>query len=88
MESLAASIAGAQPPSPSPSSVRAAVDINSASVFELMTVRGLTQETAASITEYRGRRGPFHSVDQLTKVKGTIKFIIIKIVVGNLIMMS
>ncbi|KAF4525974.1 hypothetical protein B566_EDAN000765 [Ephemera danica] len=58
------------PPSPSPSSARPAVDINTASVFELMTVRGLTQETAAAIVEYRTRRGPFRSVDALTKVKG------------------
>ncbi|KAG8231904.1 hypothetical protein J437_LFUL011373 [Ladona fulva] len=61
----------AVPPSPVPSSSRPApVDINSASVFELMGVRGLNQELAANVVAYRERRGPFRSVDDLAKVKG------------------
>ncbi|XP_049857189.1 endonuclease/exonuclease/phosphatase family domain-containing protein 1-like [Schistocerca gregaria] len=46
------------------------VDVNSATVFELMTVNGLNQELAANIVEHRLRRGPFRTLEDLAKVKG------------------
>ncbi|XP_046385861.1 endonuclease/exonuclease/phosphatase family domain-containing protein 1-like isoform X2 [Ischnura elegans] len=61
----------AVPPSPIVSNSKSApVDINTASVFELMGVRGLNQELAANIVAHRDRRGPFRSVDDLARVKG------------------
>lgn len=38
------------------------VNINKATVFELQNVRGITQEIAASIVDYRNRKGPFKRV--------------------------
>lgn len=46
------------------------IDINSANVFELMTVNGLNQELAANIVEYRERKGSFKAVEELSKVCG------------------
>ncbi|XP_063232642.1 endonuclease/exonuclease/phosphatase family domain-containing protein 1-like isoform X2 [Bacillus rossius redtenbacheri] len=46
------------------------VNVNTASVFELMTVRGLNQELAANIVDHRDRRGPFCAVEDLLKVRG------------------
>ncbi|XP_071447787.1 endonuclease/exonuclease/phosphatase family domain-containing protein 1-like isoform X2 [Hetaerina americana] len=61
----------AVPPSPVVSNSKPTpIDINTASVFELMSVRGLNQELAANIVAYRDRRGPFRSVDDLARVKG------------------
>lgn len=47
------------------------VNVNTATIFELMSVPGLTQEMAASICHIREKKGPFKSVDALRKVKGT-----------------
>lgn len=44
------------------------VDINSASVFTLMSVRGINQELAANIVDHRERRGPYLNFDDLLKV--------------------
>ncbi|PSN31026.1 Endonuclease/exonuclease/phosphatase family domain-containing protein 1 [Blattella germanica] len=46
------------------------VNINTATVFELMSVHGLNQELAANIVEYRDKKGAFHAVEDLIKVKG------------------
>lgn len=44
--------------------------VNSASVFQLQCVPGLNQEIAANIVEYRTKKGPFKSLDDLIKVRG------------------
>lgn len=44
------------------------VDINSGSVFALMAVRGINQELAANIVDYRERRGPYSNLEDLLKV--------------------
>lgn len=45
------------------------VNINKATVFELQTVHGITQEIAAAIVHYRNKKGFFRQVDDLIKVK-------------------
>ncbi|CAG9854229.1 unnamed protein product [Phyllotreta striolata] len=45
------------------------VNINKASVFELQTVNGITQEVAAAILHYRTKKGKFKQIDDLIKVK-------------------
>ncbi|CAB3248175.1 unnamed protein product [Arctia plantaginis] len=44
--------------------------VNSSSVFQLQCVPGLNQEIAANIVDYRNKRGPFKSLDDLIKVRG------------------
>ena len=48
----------------------AAVDVNTATVEELMSVRGIGQVVAQRIAEYREKNGPFKTVDDLLKVQG------------------
>ncbi len=48
----------------------AQVDINSASVEELMSVSGIGQVIAQRIVEFREKNGPYKSVDDLLKVQG------------------
>jgi competence protein ComEA len=48
----------------------AAVNINSASVEELDAVKGIGPGKAKAIVAYRGKNGPFKSVDELKGVKG------------------
>lgn len=47
-----------------------AINVNTASIFDLMNIRGMNQELAANIVEYRERKGPFKRIDELIKVKG------------------
>lgn len=44
--------------------------VNSSSVFQLQCIPGLNQEIAANIVDYRNKRGPFKSLDDLIKVRG------------------
>lgn len=44
--------------------------MNSSSVFQLQCVPGLNQELAANIVDYRKKKGPFKSLDDLIKVRG------------------
>lgn len=46
------------------------VNVNTASVFELMALHGLNQELAANIVGYREKKGPFNTLEDLLKVKG------------------
>lgn len=46
------------------------LDINTATMFQLMSVRYINQTMAASILHYRDKKGPFKSIDDLAKVKG------------------
>ncbi|XP_026757044.2 endonuclease/exonuclease/phosphatase family domain-containing protein 1-like [Galleria mellonella] len=54
--------------------------VNSSSVFQLQCVPGLNQEIAANIVDYRNKKGPFKSLDDLIKVRGmdNIKLLIAK----------
>ncbi|XP_013200561.1 endonuclease/exonuclease/phosphatase family domain-containing protein 1 [Amyelois transitella] len=54
--------------------------INSSSVFQLQCVPGLNQEIAANIVDYRNKKGPFKSLDDLIKVRGmdTVKLLTAK----------
>lgn len=46
------------------------VNINRASLEELMTLKGVGPVLAHRIIEYRRQNGPFHNKDELKKVKG------------------
>src|SRR5690348_6123225 len=46
------------------------VDINKATVKELMKVKGLTASKAKAIVAYRKKHGDFKSLDELKDVKG------------------
>ncbi|TGV00081.1 helix-hairpin-helix domain-containing protein, partial [Mesorhizobium sp. M00.F.Ca.ET.186.01.1.1] len=46
------------------------VNLNSATVQELMTLPGIGESRAAAILEYRTQVGRFRSVDELKKVSG------------------
>lgn len=43
------------------------VNVNKANVFELQCVHGVTQEIAAAIVHYRGKKGPFKQVSGVTQ---------------------
>jgi len=47
-----------------------AVNINTASKAELMSVRGIGEKRAEAIIAYRDQNGPFKSVDDLESVQG------------------
>uniref|UniRef100_A0A6B2EB28 Putative endonuclease/exonuclease/phosphatase family domain-containing protein 1 n=1 Tax=Phlebotomus kandelakii TaxID=1109342 RepID=A0A6B2EB28_9DIPT len=46
------------------------LNVNTATVFQLQQVSGLNQELAAKVVEYRKRKGPFKSLDDMARVKG------------------
>ena len=46
------------------------LDINTASVSELMTLKGIGQTYAERIVAYRTEHGPFSTVSELVQVKG------------------
>ena len=48
----------------------AAVNINTASKEELVTLNGVGEKRAQSIIDYRTKNGPFKTVDDLGKVPG------------------
>lgn len=48
----------------------AKVNVNTATVEDLTTVKGIGQKTAESIVEYRAVNGPFSSINDLVNVKG------------------
>ena len=48
----------------------ARVNINTASVKELMTLEGVGRRVAEKIVEYRETRGPFKKPEDLRKVEG------------------
>lgn len=49
---------------------QAAVDLNTATLSELESVKGLGPSKAKAIVAYRDKNGPFKSIDDLDKVKG------------------
>ena len=48
----------------------AAVNINTATKEELMTVKGIAEKRAHDIIDYRTKNGPFRNIDDLQKVPG------------------
>ncbi len=46
------------------------VDINSASLLELIKLKGIGKSTAKKIIVYRNTYGAFDSIDELTNIKG------------------
>jgi competence protein ComEA len=59
----------AAPPAASAPAV-APVDVNAASVDQLVTVPGIGKSLAQRIVDFRQKNGPFKSVDELLKVQG------------------
>lgn len=50
--------------------IQATVNINTASVEELQSLKGIGKKKAQAIVEYRTSVGNFGSIDQLSDVKG------------------
>ncbi|MGS2719932.1 ComEA family DNA-binding protein [Paraglaciecola aestuariivivens] len=48
----------------------ASINLNTATLDQLVTLPGVGKRKAAAIIEYRTKNGKFKSVDELTKVKG------------------
>ena len=48
----------------------AAVNVNTATKEELLSVKGIGEKRAQAIIDYRTKNGPFKTVDDLTKVEG------------------
>ena len=63
-------IASKQTQSPISRESAAPININTASVSDLMALPGIGQSTAEKIVQYRKENGPFTSVAQLTNVGG------------------
>ncbi len=63
------------------------ININTASVEELMTLRGIGEVIAKAIVAYREQNGPFKTVDDLVAVRGigekTLSSLRDKITVGS-----
>ena len=55
-----------------------AVDINSADLQTLMTIKGVGEKRAAAIIAYRDKHGRFQSVDELMDVKGVSESLVDK----------
>ncbi|MBU2977837.1 helix-hairpin-helix domain-containing protein [Alteromonas sp. C1M14] len=47
-----------------------AMDLNTITVEQLMTLPGIGQSKAEAIINYRDEKGYFHEVEQLTEVRG------------------
>lgn len=55
------------------------VNLNTASLKQLVTLPGVGNKKAAAIIEYRTKNGKFKSVDDLVKVKGVGKKMLMKL---------
>ena len=54
----------------SPAQEAEKININKASVEELMQLKGVGEKIAQRIVEYRENQGPFEQIGDVTKVKG------------------
>ena len=59
-----------QQPQPEPSEHRFPMDINTATMQDLMQVKGIGEKKAQDILDYRQRRGRIKTMQELTEVKG------------------
>ena len=66
---IAFTVAVFAPTSPAGAEVDHRIDINTATATELATLPGIGESKAKAIVEYRAA-DPFHSVEDLKKVKG------------------
>ena len=57
-------------PAASGAPASAQVDVNAASVDDLVAVPGIGKSLAQRIVDFRQKNGPFKSVDELLKVQG------------------
>jgi competence protein ComEA len=55
------------------------VDLNTATLDQLVTLPGVGKKKAAAIIEYRTKNGKFKSVDELVNVKGVGKKMLAKL---------
>ncbi|GAC19809.1 ComEA family DNA-binding protein [Paraglaciecola arctica] len=55
------------------------VDLNTATLEQLVTLPGVGKKKAAAIIEYRTKNGKFKSVDELVNVKGVGKKMLAKL---------
>ena len=55
------------------------VDLNTATLEQLVTLPGVGKKKAAAIIEYRTKHGKFKSVDDLVNVKGVGKKMLMKL---------
>ena len=55
------------------------VDLNTATLEQLVTLPGVGKKKAAAIVEYRTKNGKFKSVDELVNVKGVGKKMLAKL---------
>ena len=61
----------------------AAVDLNTATVEQLSTLKGIKAKKATAIVEYRQKNGAFKSVDDLKNVPGIGQKTVDKLTVGG-----
>jgi competence protein ComEA len=59
------------------------VDINSADVATLETLKGVGSKKAQAIVDYRNKNGAFNSVDDLTSVRGISEKFLAKLEQNN-----
>jgi comEA protein len=60
-----------------------AIDLNTASVNSLTTVKGISPKKAQAIVDYRSQHGLFKSVNELAHVKGFSENSLAKILKNN-----
>lgn len=60
-----------------------AVDLNTANIETLQTLKGIGPKKAQVIIDYRTHNGPFHSVQELTKVEGISENFLAKLLEKN-----
>lgn len=61
---------GYKPVSPGPLQQQWLVNLNTAGLDALCTLPGIGAARAQAILDYRAEHGPFHSLDEVEKVKG------------------